>query len=239
MRRSISTSIATTLMTALLAGSAFAGPVSDFENRLRAAYADYRTALFMTNMGKAPESVRALAALAEKWTSIAAEFGSAPPPQYSDDAEWPKTLQSVSTLVTKANTAVAAGRLPEAHEVLEGVRAAIGDLHLRNGLYTFPDRMNAYHAKMEEVLLGSQNGKALSQDELTAAAAVLVYLAADALKHPPAEALVAKEFAPLAQSLTDSAARLQAAALAGDPAAINAALGNLKPAYSKLFLKFG
>ena len=32
--------------------SVFAGPVADFENALQGAYADYRAALFMTNIGK-------------------------------------------------------------------------------------------------------------------------------------------------------------------------------------------
>ena len=73
-------------------------------------------------------------------------------PQYADDGAVPAALAAVAAHTAKAAEAVAAGNLPEAHEALEGIRAEIGALHSRNGLATFSDRMNAYHAAMETVL---------------------------------------------------------------------------------------
>lgn len=47
---------------------------------------------------------------------------------------------------------IAVDDLPKAHVTLEGIRSEIGELHDRNGMVSFSDRMNAYHARMEEVL---------------------------------------------------------------------------------------
>lgn len=69
--------------------------------------------------------------------------------------------------------------------------------------------------------------------------AVLAYLAAELMKFPPAEAAGNAEFVNSLQAVTDSVAAVQTAARAGDPARAKEALAKLKPAYSKLFLKFG
>ena len=37
-------------------------------------------------------------------------------------------------------------------------QVTFGELHIRNGLYTFSDRMNTYHAKMEHVLGNDYQG---------------------------------------------------------------------------------
>ncbi len=60
---------ATATVIALLATSAvFAGDVRDFETRMRAAYADYRsTALFATNSGKVEPSAKAVDAFTAAW----------------------------------------------------------------------------------------------------------------------------------------------------------------------------
>ena len=59
--------IPATLLALSIGLPAFAGEVGDFETKLRAAYGDYRTALFTTNMGKAPESTESLGKFAKAW----------------------------------------------------------------------------------------------------------------------------------------------------------------------------
>ncbi len=225
------------LPIALLPSFAFAGPMQDFETSLRQAYGEYRAALFQSNAGNAEGTATAIGNLSDQWTAIESQWGPNPPPQYQDDPGFAATLTKVETLAAEAQKKVEGGNLAETHEALEGIRAQIGELHLRNGLYGFTDRMNAYHAKMEEVL-ALQIPADGSLTEVTEAAAVLAWLAADIAAHPAPEA-ADPAYAGLAQAMQDSVMALQAAARKGDAAAVKAAMGALKPAYSKFFVKFG
>jgi len=221
-------------------GTAVAGPVADFEKSLRDAYGDYRAALFLTNSGKLAESAEIIAAFKDKWAKLEKNWGKSPPPQYADDPKWKETLDEVSATLSKAASEIDGGALPAAHATLEEVREAISGLHERNGITSFSDRMNAYHAVMEQVL-GKDIAKldAVAMDEVQEQAAVLKYLASDAVSHPPAEAVGSSEFDGLAKAVSASADAVVTAARAGDIEKLKAAIGKLKPAYAKFFLKFG
>lgn len=223
--------LATTTLALLLGlGVAHAGEVRDFETSMRAAYADYRTALFATNSGKAEPSVKSVDAFEAAWKAVAS---GAVPPQYADDPDFPATLADVALIAEAADREIAAGDLAKAHETLEGIREAIGALHARNGVIGFSDRMNAYHARMEHVI-GMDDAEASA---IAAEAAVLAYLFDELMAHPPVEADAS--FQDLAKAVGASVTALKAAAAGGDDAAIKAAVGGLKAPYSKLFLKFG
>lgn len=231
MRRTMMTMLA----LAALAGQALAGPMSEFETALRDAYGSYRVALFATNSGKSEQSAKAIEAFAAKWNMLGDTWGQTPPPQYADDPQWLPTLVEVKRIVGEASGDIQAGKLPEAHEALEGIRGQIGQLHLRNGLVTFSDRTNAYHAAMEETLKIELSDLPNVHEH----AAVLHYLAAEMLRFPPADASGSPEFAALSQAVEQSAAALLEAARSGDMEALAQARQALKPAYAKLFVKFG
>jgi len=225
---------------AVIFGSvAIAGPVQDFENDMRAAYGDYRGALFFTNANKPDEAAKAVAAFEQKWDALGADYAAAPP-HYADDPAYKQTLAKVSEIVKTAADEVAAGKLPEAHETLEAIRDQIGELHMRNGVISFSDRMNAYHAEMEHVL-GKDYGDldAVGMAVLVGDAAVLDYLAVQVADHPPAEAAGNPAFEAAMKPFMNSVETLQAAARSGDAAAARKAIGGLKGPYSKLFLQFG
>lgn len=225
-------------LTLALVGSAHAGPVADFETAMRGAYADYRAALFTTNATQPEAAVKAVDAFKQKWAELMAA-NTAAPPHYADDPDYAATLAKVASIADKAAGEVATGKLPQAHETLEAIRFQVGGLHERNGIVGFSDRMNAYHAKMEEVLGKDYGGfDAAGMALLGEDAAVLAYLAADIKAHPPVEASD-PAYGKLLDGMTDSVTKLTAAAHSGDPAAAKSALGGLKVPYSKLFLKFG
>jgi hypothetical protein len=231
---------AAAIALALSFGSALSGEVTDFERSLRDVYGDYRKALFLTNTGKGAEAAAATEALIGKWQIITDQWSAKPPPHYADDPKWPETLKEVSRLAAKSAEEIKAARLPEAHETLEGVREAIGNLHTRNGIISFSDRMNAYHERMEHVLTTNISAPDQSLfDRLQEDAAVLKYLAESALAHPPAEAAGSDEFTALSRGLLASVEDLLDAARTSDTAKLKAAMQALKPAYAKLFVKFG
>ena len=216
-----------------------AGPVAEFESALRSAYADYRAALFHTNSKNTEASVKAIAAFDEKWSALSTKYSS-PPPQYADDPKWSETLAKVKFIVDHAEVVAAQGNLADAHEMLEEVRDVIDALHLRNGIIGFSERMNAFHVEMEHVLTRKYEGfTSAGLGALREDMAVLAYLTAELKKFPPAEAAGNAEFANGLQAVIDSVAAVQSAARASDPARVKEALAKVKPAYSKLFLKFG
>ncbi|MCB1332334.1 MAG: hypothetical protein KDK26_01450 [Roseivivax sp.] len=223
-----------------LASAAWAGPVAEFETAFRQTYGAYRVALFRTNAGQQADSVAALGQVQAGLTAMMARYRDAPPPHYADDPQWAETLDKVAALVAAAQGEVDAGQLPQAHETLEGVRDLIGDLHARNSVETFSDRMNAYHAEMEHVLALDLSGlDAAAMGDLRERAGVLGYLAQDVLGAPPPEAAGNAEYDGLAKAFAGSVEALRAAVRGDDAEQIKAAVGGLKVPYSKLFLKFG
>lgn len=236
MRRHI---FATTILAVGIGGAATAGPVADFETTFRGVYGNYRTALFATNSGDAAKSAKAVAAFEDGWAALIADHGDNPPPQYADDPAWGDTLASVQARLANAQADVAAGTLPAAHEALEGIRDDIGALHDRNGIETFSDRMNAYHAAMEEILaIDPASVDAALVPHLLQEAGVLAYLAADIAAHPAPEA-AHDAYAPLASAFQASVAGFVTAVESADPDTIRAGMAGLKVPYSKFFLMFG
>lgn len=164
---------------------AFAGPVTDFESTYGEMYAGYRSALFATNSGSAEKSAAALQGLQAKWDALVTSYGQTPPPQYEADAKWAEMIAEVSDSIAKAGEAVAKGDLAGSHETLEHVREAFGALHARNGVETFSDRMNAYHAEMERIIgLDLTALDAAAKQSVLEHAAVLAYLTQDVLASP-------------------------------------------------------
>lgn len=229
-----------TLSLSLQCAPVFAGPVANFEGAFGDVYAIYRSALFATNSGDAEKSLKAMNGLDAKWSGLVAGYYLTPPPQYQDDPLWAETVDKVGGYVEKAKAEVENGQLPVAHETLEAVRDEIGNLHARNNIETFSDRMNAYHAEMEHVLeLDLSTIDAATQQKLLEHAAVLSYLADDVLQSPPAKISDQAEYDALANAFESSVKKYLAAARTGDAEALKAAVGGLKVPYSKFFLKFG
>jgi uncharacterized protein YukE len=215
-----------------------AGPVQDGEQQLRSVYGDYRAALFHSSAGNADETAKAIESLNKKWEALSQGWTSAPPPQYAEDPLLAGMMVSVDKVIDQAAVEAGAGDLALAHTTLEAVRSEIGDLHGRNGVIGFSDRMNAYHAEMEKVLEAAAENASPDAPALRDAAAVLAYLADEIVAHPAPEASD-PAYEALVDGLLNSVSALQVAAKSGDAASLKASIAGLKPAYSKLFLKFG
>jgi hypothetical protein len=208
---------------------------------MQAAYAPYRAALFRTNGKSQPEAMQAIEQARQAWAGVVERHARRPGPPYDRDADFARTLADVAAVYDKAARETEAGRLAEAHETLEQARDLLAALRQRNGVVVFSDPMNAYHAEMEQLLvdgpklLEAPRGLA----ELTARAGALDYLARQLRAQAPASLRANAEFEALLKDVEASVQAVKAAALAGDAAALKAAIGKVKPSYSRLFLKFG
>lgn len=208
---------------------------------VQSAYAPYRAALFRTNSGAQAESLEALESAVRAWRAVATRFATERPSPYDRDTAFAKTLADVAAAYDAAAAQVRAGRLGEAHETLERVRDHVAELRRRNGVVTYSDTMNAYHAVMEQVLTDAPKRLAEPQGllPLLADAAVLDHWAGRLRSEAPPAVVSDPEFAALLQPVEASARALKQALLAQDAAAARAALAKIKPAYSRLFLRFG
>jgi hypothetical protein len=186
MRRICRTAVSALAGALLLPLSALAGPVADFERDLTAIYAHYRAALFQTNQNNKAATEKAIADFEAGWTRVVLARRASPPPQYADDPKWTETLGKVDAVLIQAKADMARGELAKAHETLEAIRDLIGYLHLRNGIVTFSDRMNAYHEQMEHLVEGSWPVDADGLGKLREETAVLAHLAAELERFKPA-----------------------------------------------------
>lgn len=219
-------------------GVSHAGAFRDAEALIAAAYADYRMALMKTNQKDKAGSEASLTAFAAKWSALSQQWRQTPPPQYADDPALAQTLDAVKKAAGIADVSLRAGDITKSHEDLEVIRDLLTDLRLRNGVASFSDRMNAYHAHMEHVVTGSydqfsaQGLAALRED-----AAILAYLAGEIVKAPVLSDKAA--FDEMAQAVAGSVKALRNALASGDVEAVKKARMTIKPAYSKMFGRFG
>ena len=221
-----------------LSGAQAADPFTDASQK---AYAPYRAALFKTNATSQPEAQQALEQAQRAWSGIVGQFAGKVPPPYDRDPGFAATLNEVAGLYDRADAEIRKGRLPEAHEILEEVRDRLAELRRRNQVIVYSDHMNAYHSEMEHVVSGA-DGLLAQPDglqKLTAQAGVLAYLSVKLASEAPPEYLKNEEFDALLKAQRQSVDDLQSALLARDSRAVKDAVGKLKKAYSRLFLKFG
>lgn len=226
------------LCAALFAGPAAAGPLADFEAEMRAAYAQYRAALFNTGRRDgADEAGKALADFIARWQTLSARYAAAPPPHFAEDPEWSDTLAAITDIARRARDEIAQNALPQAHVTLEEIRALVGELRRRNNVFTFSDRMNAFHEEMEELL--SVDPRQVRAKEQQGQVAVLTYLAENLEKNAPEPLQQDKDFERQLEGLFAAIQQTRAAIDGGKPDTIERAFKTLKAAYGRLFVKFG
>jgi hypothetical protein len=208
---------------------------------MQKAYAPYRVALFKTNSNSQAESQQAVSQAQQAWSQLTARFGAKPPAPYERDPAFAGSLAEVDQVYAQAAQEIAKNQLSPAHETLERVRDILSALRQRNQVIVYSDHMNAYHAEMEHILIGGPKTLAAPNGflQLGLQVGVLEYLAHRLRTEAPAEYASNAEFSGLVQAVEASVAALKAAVLAQDSSASKQALGKMKPAYSKLFLKFG
>lgn len=230
------------ILSALLLFTALPALASDaLTDEMQKLYAPYRVALFKTNSNVQSESQQAMAQAQQAWGQFVTRFSAKPPAPYDRDPEFANSLAEVSDVYAKAAQEIANNRLHLAHESLERVRDILSALRKRNHVIVYSDHVNAYHAEMERVLIDGP--KTLAEPngmlQLTMQAGTLGYLAQRLRSEAPPEYTNNPEFLNLVQTVESSVTGLKSALLEQNPAAAKAAISKIKPAFSKLFLKFG
>jgi hypothetical protein len=133
-------------------------------------------------------------------------------------------------------------KLSAAHDTLEAIRDELGELRQRNQVSTFSDHVNNYHEAMESLLHLElkpydidDKGLLIIREEL----AVLDYLADKMKENAPAEYLKKEKFDQTMKGIFGSLKKLRQAVDEKNPDKIVKAIKELKPAYAKVFVRFG
>ena len=229
------------LVLSLLVAAAGASAADAVTDAMQATYAPYRVALFKTNNNAQDEARQAVAQAQQGWSKIAAEYGGRPPVPYDRDAEFASSLVQVSQVYAKAAREIENRQLITAHETLEQVRETMAQIRRRNQVIVYSDHANAYHAQMEQVLGHGEKMLAApdGMQQLSFQVGALDYLAGRLKSEAPADYLKNEQFIALCQAVDTSVANLKSALLLQDAARVREALGKIKGAYAKLFIKFG
>jgi predicted metal-dependent hydrolase len=206
------------------------------------AYASYRVALSQTNKKDQAASLKGIDAFSKQWQLVIEQFADNPPEVFANDESWKPTLIKVADIAKQGKSEIKKGELAEAHEVLEAIRDELSSLRSRNHVTFFSDRINSYHEVMEHLLqakYSKDNIDDTAKQTIGEQLAILNFLAQDIVENAPEEYQNNDSYKKLQQGLIKSLATLREALDSNDPAAISKAVSGLKPAYAKLFVKFG
>jgi hypothetical protein len=213
-----------------------------FQQDVNKAYASYRMSLFQTNKKNQAKSLESALNFQQQWQAITEKYGEAPPDVYANDPEWRATLFNISDINALGIQEILVGNLSDAHETLEAIRDELGALRQRNQVNTFSDHVNNYHEAMESLLLLGLKPNDIDNNSLLTIReelAVLEYLAEKMKGNAPVEYLQNEGFKQAINGVFNSLKNLRKAVNEKNPDNILKAIKKLKPAYAKVFIKFG
>ena len=214
----------------------------EFQQEVNNAYASYRLVLVQTNKKNQANSLENAVSFQQQWLAITEKYGEAPPEVYAADPQWYSTLVKIGDITALSIREILSEKLSAAHDTLEVIRNELGALRQRNQVSTFSDHVNNYHAAMESLLHLElkpydidDKGLLIIREEL----AVLEYLAEKMKENAPAEYMKKEEFNQALQGVFGSLQNLRQSVNEKNSDQIVKAIKRLKPAYAKVFVKFG
>ena len=213
-----------------------------FQQEENKAYASYRMALFQTNKKNQTKSLESAVSFQKQWQAITEKYIEAPPDIFANDPEWEATLVEIGNINALSINEILSGQLSDAHDTLEAIRDELGALRQRNQVITFSDHVNNYHEAMESLLLLGLRPDDISDKNLLMIReelAVLDYLAEKMVQKAPAEYLGNEEFKQVINGIFSSLHNLRQAVNENNPGDILQSIKKLKPAYARVFIKFG
>jgi hypothetical protein len=213
-----------------------------FHEDVNSAYASYRMALFQTNKKNQTKSLENALNFQQQWQAITEKYGEDPPEVYAADPQWKPTLVNIGDITSMSIREILAEKLSEAHDTLEAIRDQLGALRQRNQVSTFSDHVNNYHAVMESLL--HLELKAYDIDDkalliIREQLAVLDYLAIKMQENAPPQYMKKDPFKKAMNGVFGSLKNLRQAVDENNPDKVVRAVKELKPAYAKVFVKFG
>lgn len=123
--------------------AAGAAPIQAFNTLLGDAMRHYRWGEYYFRTGNIGLARLELDAFAAKTAKLSDRFAPSPPQIFAGDPNWRADIESLSTIAKAAVAASEAGEIERARELLAPLRARVGELRRRNGLFFFADCIDA------------------------------------------------------------------------------------------------
>ncbi len=224
-------------------GIAFGGELAVFHSKLDAAYAPYRASLSLTNKkNKEKEALQKMNSSLKKWVALNKAYLNNPPAPYNDSPLWRSTLPKMEAIMKKGIQQVEAGRVKEGHETIEKIRSLLGKLRKSVNIHTFSDYLNTYHTEMEHLVSVKYSKQTLTGDKLIKVReklAVIRFLMGEVKANSPQKYAGNREFTKALNGNVKLLKLLHNSINNGEINKVLALLKKVKPAYGKLFIKFG
>ncbi|MBT4290063.1 MAG: hypothetical protein HOD92_22285 [Deltaproteobacteria bacterium] len=231
------------LMFVMVSSIGFAGDLANFHNKLDEAYAPYRMSLSLTNKkDKQEAAIKTMNAFTKKWAALSSTYLNNPPAPYNESPLWKSTITKTSEVMKEGLTLVKAGKLKAGHKTIEAIRGMLGKLRKSVSIRNFSDYVNTYHTEMEHLVgvkYSKQNLNAKAIIKLREKVAVLRFLMNEAKAATPKKYSENATFQKFLNGNIKLLQLLHQSLEKGDKNKVLAILPKIKPAYGKLFIKFG
>jgi hypothetical protein len=227
----------------MVSTAAIAGDLATFHNKLDEAYAPYRMSLSLTNKtDKQKEALNKMNGFLKKWSALSNTYLQNPPAPYNESPLWNETITKTTEIMKLGIKKVKAGNLKAGHETIEAIRDMLAKLRNSVSIRIFSDYINSYHTEMEHLVhvkYSKQNLNSNTIIKLREKVAVLRFLLNELKSAAPKKYSQNDEFKKILNGNIKLLEMLHKSLEKGDKNKVLAILPKVKPAYGKLFVKFG
>jgi hypothetical protein len=128
-----------------------AAPIHDFNKTLGETMRHYRWAGYYLHTGNIGLAQLELDSFAAKAGGLSDRYAATPPGIYANDPSWRPDIETLPAAAIEALAASEAGDIKKTKAILAPVRARIGDLRRRNGLFLFSDCVDAANGAFDRL----------------------------------------------------------------------------------------
>jgi len=224
-------------VSALASQASIASEYADFLRDLSGPYAHYRQSLMLTsNANNIDKAAQSISQFSIGWKGITEKYAGDPPKPFATIPGYTENIGRPLTISQEAQALLAAGKVFEAHSVLEEIRYLLWGMRVQAGINSVADKANDFHEAMEVILdhaAAAKNAEELSAVEARYGAWVAIKWEEHALAADLDS--VRKEFDAAFSDGRKTIADYRAVLRNGNIEAAKKMVGPIKNAYKKIW----
>jgi hypothetical protein len=140
-------------LSALASQASIASEYSDFLRDLSGPYAHYRQSLMQTsNSDNIEKATQSISQFSIGWKGITEKYAGDPPKPFAAIPGYTEKISRPLTISQEAQVLLAAGKVYEAHALLEEIRYLLWGMRVQAGINSVVDKANDFHEAMEIIL---------------------------------------------------------------------------------------
>ena len=140
-------------LSALVSQVSIAAEYAQFLRDLTGPYAHYRQALSLTsNAANIDKATQAISQFSTGWKGIVEKYAGDPPSPFAAIPDYTDKIGRPLAISQEAQALMTAGKVLEAHAILEEVRYLLWGMRVQAGINSVADKANDFHEAMEIIL---------------------------------------------------------------------------------------